>query len=527
MNLLVGERASSDVIRTGSEKAIVEGTFDIAGNQNVINFLGENNYDLSSDLIVRREVSSKGSNRSFINDTPATLTHLKEIGKYLIDLHGQHEHQSLLRTETHIDLLDNFGGLEKLLEEYQVHYDNLSRLFKEINSLKEKEKGLKEKKDFYEFQAREIDEINPKPNELEDITTRLNILENSEKLYEATSRIYEMLYESDSAVYDQMIKIRNMLDDLGRIDKIFLEMKKEASTVTSVVDELAKFIQSYNSRIEFSPELLEEYRERLGSLILLQKKYGGSIDAVLEYRKKIARELDLAENFESEIENLKSQIESERKKCSDAAVRLSQKRRETAEKIGKSILTILNELGIPNPKFEVKINNEKVEDKNSFVKLGREFYKADSKGFDKVEFYISTNPGEEVKPLAKVASGGEVSRIMLSLKTILAKSDRLPLMVFDEIDVGVSGRVAQKVGKALKNLSEFHQIISITHLPQIAGFADAHYLVEKTSKGNRTFSTIRKLKVEEKIIEIAKLISGEIVTETSIKSARELINNSV
>jgi DNA repair protein RecN (Recombination protein N) len=523
MNLLVGERASNEVIRTGSSKAIVEGVFDVTGNQSVLNFLGDNSYDLSSELIIRREVASKGSNRSFINDTPAPLSHLKEIGKYLIDLHGQHEHQSLLRSETHIELLDNFGGLEKLLDEYQFHYRTLSKRFREVEELKSKEKILKEKKDFYEFQAKEIDEISPKQNEDEDITTRLRILENSEKLYDSTVRIYEMLYESDSAVYDQMIKVRNLLDDLSKIDNIFSEMKKETATITSIVDELAKFIQSYNSRIEFSPELLEEYRERLGSLTLLQKKYGGSLDSVIEYRKIIEKELDLAENFEIEIANLEEEIEQERKKCSDAAVRLSQKRRETAEKIIKSILIILKELGIANPKFEVKIENRKTDDKISFVKLGKDFYKADSTGFDKVEFHISTNPGEEAKPLAKVASGGEVSRIMLALKTILAKSDRLPMMVFDEIDVGVSGRIALKVGKALKNLSEFHQIISITHLPQIAGLSDSHYVVEKRVKAGKSFSTIRKLKADEKALEIAKLISGEEVTDTSLKTAKELM----
>ncbi|MBM4175711.1 MAG: DNA repair protein RecN [Ignavibacteria bacterium] len=523
MNLLVGERASNEVIRSGSNKAIVEGIFDVTGNQAVLNFLGDNSYDLGSEVIVRREVSSKGGNRCFINDSPAPLSHLKEIGKYLIDLHGQHEHQSLLRSETHVELLDNFGGLEKLLEEYQIYNRTLSKLFREVEELKSKEKLLKEKKDFYEFQAKEIDEINPKQNEDEDISARLRILDNSEKLHDSTARIYEILYESDSAVYDQMIKVRNLLDDLSKIDNIFSEMKKETAAITSIVDELAKFIQSYNSRIEFSPELLEEYRQRLGSLVMLQKKYGGSLDSVIEYRKKIEKELALAENFENEIANLEGQIEQERKKCSDAAVRLSQKRRETAEKISKSIIVILKELGITNPKFEVKIENKKSDDKNSFVKLGKDFYKSDSTGFDQVEFFISTNPGEEVKPLVKVASGGEISRIMLALKTILAKSDRLPMMVFDEIDVGVSGRIAQKVGKALKNLSEFHQIISITHLPQIAGLSDSHYVVEKTVKAGKSFSTIRKLKADERVLEIAKLISGEEVTDTSLRTAKELM----
>jgi len=303
-------------------------------------------------------------------------------------------------------------------------------------------------------------------------------------------------------------------------------LKNDISSAISIVDELAKFIQSYNSRIEFNPELLEEYRERLGSLILLAKKYGGSLEAVIEHRNKIEKELQLAENFEEEIQKIEDEIEDVRKLCSDAAVRLSEKRREVAEKISKSIVTILKDLGINNAKFDVVFRNKKSDNPRSFVKLGNEYYEATPFGFDDVEFYISTNPGEELKPLAKVASGGEISRIMLALKTILAKSDKLPLMVFDEIDVGISGRIAQKVGKALRNLSEYHQIIAITHLPQIAGFANAHYVVEKKIKDGRAISTIRKLNDEERVYEIAKLISGEEITPASLESAKELIYNS-
>jgi len=526
MNLLIGEKASTDIIRSGSEKAIIEGIFDVSDNQNVINFLGENNYDISDELIIRREILRKGTSRNFINDSPASLSHLKELGKFLIDLHGQHEHQSLLRTETHIHLLDNFGNLEKLIDEYRTYYFKLKELFGKLDELKNIESSTKKKKDLYEFQAKEIDAVNPKPNEIDELQNKLNILENSERLYEATSRIYETLYESEFAVYDQLIKVRNLIDDLSRIDKTFSELKNDISSAISIVDELAKFIQSYNSRIEFNPELLEEYRERLGSLILLAKKYGGSLEAVIEHRNKIEKELQLAENFEEEIQKIEDEIEDVRKLCSDAAVRLSEKRREVAEKISKSIVTILKDLGINNAKFDVVFRNKKSDNPRSFVKLGNEYYEATPFGFDDVEFYISTNPGEELKPLAKVASGGEISRIMLALKTILAKSDKLPLMVFDEIDVGISGRIAQKVGKALRNLSEYHQIIAITHLPQIAGFANAHYVVEKKIKDGRAISTIRKLNDEERVYEIAKLISGEEITPASLESAKELIYNS-
>lgn len=277
---------------------------------------------------------------------------------------------------------------------------------------------------------------------------------------------------------------------------------------------------------EFNPELLEEYRERLGSLMLLAKKYGGTLEAVIEHRNKIEKELQLVENFEEEIQKIQEEIEIETKLCSDAAIRLSEKRREVAQKISKSIVSILKELGLNNVEFDVVFKNKKTENPKAFVKLGNEYYEAGPNGFDNVEFFISTNPGEELKPLAKVASGGEISRIMLALKTILAKSDKLPLMVFDEIDVGISGRIAQKVGKALRNLSEFHQIITITHLPQIAGFSNAHFVVEKKIKDGKAVTTIRKLKEEEKVYEVAKLISGEEITPASIENAKELIYNS-
>lgn len=526
VNLLIGEKASNDIIRTGSEKAVIEGIFDITGNQKVINFLGENDYDINDELIIRREILKKGSSRSFINDSPAPLSHLKELGKYLIDLHGQHEHQSLLRTETHLQLLDNFGNLNKLIEEYREHYFKLKKLFDTLDELKNSEKSAREKKDLYEFQVKEIDAINPKPGEVEELKTKINILEHSEKLYENTQRIYEILFENEYSVYDQLIKVRNILDDLSRIDKTFADFRTDANTAISIVNELSMFIQSYNSRIEFSPELLEEYRERLTSLLLLQKKYGGTLESVIEYREKIEKEILLAENFEEEIQKIELEIEKERTLCTECAIRLSEMRREIAERISKMIVSILKELGINNAKFEVVFENKKIESNRAFVKLGNEFYEAGPDGFDKIEFFISTNPGEEPKPLAKVASGGEVSRIMLALKTILAKSDRLPIMIFDEIDSGISGRIAQKVGKALRNLSEFHQIIAITHLPQIAGFAQTHFTVEKKIKDGRAFTTIRKLDDEKRIYEIAKLISGEDITQASLDSAKELIFNS-
>jgi DNA repair protein RecN (Recombination protein N) len=528
LSLILGERANTDMIRRGSEKAIVEGVFGTTGNQKVKTLLTRNDIELQEDLILRREVSIKGQSRCFVNDSPVPLTVLKEIGDHLVDLHGQHEHQSLLRAETHIGLLDEFGSLDGLVDEYRKSYDQMSLRFTEFRTLVRKEKELREKRDLYEFQIKEIDAVDPRVGEEESLENDLRIFENAEKLFESTSQLYQLLYESDQAVYDLLVKARNQLEDLTEIDNTFEDSKNECASAAAIVGELTKYIQSYNSKIEFNPERLEQIRERLGQLTLLKKKFGGSLNTVIEHREKIGREFAIAENFENEIQRLKEQIEYERKTCSNAAQRLSSKRRELVGKINKSVSMELTKLGIANAQFDVKIENRIIdkldgEASSAYVKLGRDFYDATPNGIDFVEFYLYTNVGEDLKPLVKIASGGEISRIMLALKTILAKADRLPLLVFDEIDVGISGRIAQAVGKSLKSLSQFHQVISITHLPQIAGLADSHFVVEKNESNRRMSSTIRKLKDEERVREVARLLSGEEVTESSIRGARELM----
>ncbi|MGA9408247.1 MAG: DNA repair protein RecN [Bacteroidota bacterium] len=532
LSLLLGERASTEVIRKGAEKAIVEGTFAVAGSPKIQSLLKENDIELSEEMIVRREISAKGQSRCFINDSPVPLTLLKEAGDVLVDLHGQHDHQALLRPETHIDFLDDFGGDERLLTEYHQSYKKLSELFSKKHRLREQEQRLKEKKDLYEFQMKEIDAINPQAGEEETLEAELKILENAEKLHELTSQLSQLLYEGESSVHDNLVLAWKQIETLREIDQTFADIAGEAKSAEIIVEELSKFIQSYNAKIEFNPEKLEQIRERLGQFSLLKKKYGGTLESLLEHRRKIGDEFSLAENFEKELAAIDSAIMDERKTCSAAAQKLTEKRRESAKKIEKAIISALADLGIMNAKFSVRIgnvpmamgsNNGSATASDAFVKIGKEFYEATSKGIDVVEFFISTNVGEDVKPLAKVASGGEISRVMLALKSALAASDKIPLLIFDEIDVGVSGRIGQAVGLSLKKLAGLHQIIAITHLPQIAGLADTHFAVEKIEDGKRTTTRLRRLDVEERVREVAKLMSGEKVTEAGLKSARELM----
>jgi DNA repair protein RecN (Recombination protein N) len=524
LGLVLGERGDADAVRSGAEKAIVEATLSVGGNKGLRELLEAHEIEYSGELLLRREISAKGQSRSFINDTPATTALLRQAGDLLVDLHGQHEHQSLLRTGTHIDLLDNFGGLEGLAGEFRGAYGLAQEILNNLSALRSKEQTLIDRRVLYDFQVREIDAVGPRPGEEQDLETELNILEHAERLFSATERLYQMIYEGDNAVHDQLVLARNELQNLASIDKTLEEPANEAATAAAIVDELAKFIQRYTSRIEFNPERLEEIRNRLGQLALLKKKYGGSLESIVAHREAIGKELELAENFETEIASLGRRLDQQKGVCSEIAQRLSMKRQESAKRLNRSVQQALVALGIQHAVFETRIEHKKgAEGDGAIVSFGRERYETGPKGIDGVEFHVSTNAGEEPKPLAKVASGGEISRIMLALKMILAKSDRLPLLVFDEIDVGVSGRIAQAVGRNLKNLSRFHQVISITHLPQIAGFADTHYVVEKIELDSRSSSRMRKLELGERIEEVAKLLSGAEVTESGLESARELM----
>jgi DNA repair protein RecN (Recombination protein N) len=525
MSLLLGERASTDVIRKGASKSYVEGIFDITNNKKIDALLEENEIDPLPELILRREISTKGSNRCFINDTPVSLSVIKNVGNLVVDLHGQHEHQSLLRNETHIDYLDEFGNYNNLIGEYKQLYGELQNLLRELKLLKEKEASLKEKKDFYSFQIKEIDSISPLENEEESLIEELRILENSEKLADTTSSVYGLIYEDENSVYDSVTKIKNELDELTEIDKSFSESLSECVNAIALINDIAEFVRNYKSKIEVDPAEVNRMRDRLGALNLIKKKYGGSVHAAIEYRNKIGGEFDLAENFSSKINSYEKQIESLREQCGKTADNISKKRKQASALINKEVKEVLAELGIPDSSFDVRIVQNKSNKGEDYISVKGDKFSYSNKGIDEVEFYISTNVGEDLKPLAKVASGGEVSRIMLALKTILAKNDRFPLLIFDEIDTGVSGRIAQKVGKALKALANFYQVISITHLPQIAGLADHHFTVEKSTNDGRVVSSIKKLNENNRVREVAKLMSGENVTEASLEGARELINS--
>jgi DNA repair protein RecN (Recombination protein N) len=522
LSMILGERANTDVIRTGAKKAVVEGLFDDADTERIRTLLEENEIDTEPlpRIILRRQIRDHGS-RAFINDTPATLDVMRAVSAQLIDLHGQHEHQSLLNTEEHRRLLDSFGGLGGLVSHYREQYDRVAALIQERDELAARERELRQQKELYEFQIEEIDAVDPQPGEEEELKAERRVLENAEHLYASTSGLYEMLYEDDDAVHDQLVVARNELQDLARIDDAFEEQLDEIKTAQIIVSELANFLQDYNAHVEFDPERLEEIRDRVTELEKLKRKYGGTLEAVLEHRTEIGEQYALAKDFEGNLERLEADIADAQDDLTDAAERLSSKRREVAERIEAAILEELATLGMPDSQFEVRFTRQ--EDADGWIQMGDARYHAFTHGMDEVEFFISTNVGIPPKPLKQVASGGEISRIMLALKTILAKSERLPILVFDEIDTGISGDMARRVGESMHDLARYHQIITITHQPQIAALGDTHFKVEKVVADDKAQTRIRRLDEEEQATQVATLISGADVTDAALANARELM----
>jgi len=525
LKLILGERAHTETIRSGSRKAIVEGVFEVSDVPPVTFLLEEGDFDLGTQLILRREVVG-GKSRSFINDSPASLQQLRALGNELVDLHGQHEHQSLLRPEKHVGLIDSFGGLEGLYAAYREQYRQVADLICLRDELERKEGDLSQQRELFASQIEEIDRTQPIAGEEDDLIAERRILENAEKLFISTASLFDVLYEADESVQDLLVQVRNELQDLSRIDQEFDELQKEISSAQVAVSETAKALQEYNSRVEFNPDRLNEIRERLMDLDRLKLRYGGTIEAVLAHRKEIGEKHSVAVDFEGTLSRLDSEIRDEQSELSDVAIRQSLKRQEVAGRIEVAIVAELSLLGITDSKFEIRFERAPetdgwITDDSSGVSVR---YRALASGMERATFCLSTNVGEEVKPLAAVASGGEISRVMLALKSILAKSDRLPLLIFDEIDAGVSGSMARRVGERLHSLARYHQIIAITHLPQVASMADTHYKIEKTVVDDRTSTSIKCLQTEERREEIAALISGEKVTEAARASAQELMD---
>lgn len=525
LGLVLGERAEAGVIRKDASKAIVEAFIQPPDNEDLRRCMREAEIESDDTLILRREVLSKGQSRCFVNDSPVTLSVLKSLGDLLVDLHGQHEHQSLLRTETHIGMLDEFAGIEPMVEEFARTRSEVVSTMALIRETRRREEEIRQRQALHAFQLREIDSVAPEEGEDDRIASELRILEHSEQLFEATRRLSVALYDGEDSIYDRLVSARNELERLSAIDSTFAESLKESVSALAIVKELARSAHDYHSTIDFSSSRLEDLRNRLGKITALKKTYGGSLSSVLEHRRNIGEEMNLIENAENEIKQLTQALDDIRDRCSSKALELSKHRTTAAAEVDAALIGLLEELGIPKARFSTVLSRKESVDGSAggTVHVDGKWFDSSERGIDRVEFFIATNPGEQLKPLAKVASGGEISRVMLALKRILSTRAKVPLLIFDEIDVGVSGKTAQSVGKTLKKLSSNHQVVAITHLPQIAGLADHHLVVEKREVKGRSITSVRSLTSTERVVEVARLLSGNDVTEAGLRNARELI----
>lgn len=529
LSLILGERADYSIIKNQSEKLVIEGIFYFKGNEPVKEFMLSKELDFDNktgEIIIRRELSQKGTSRNFINDTPVNINDLKEFGYFIIDIHSQNEHQSLLHKETQLRILDKFSGLDEALKKYKNNFNSYKELVNKYRDFLERKNQILEKKSLLDFQLKEINNVNPQENEESVLENELNKLENSEEIALGLTNIINLLYEGEANVNSLLSIVSKDIKKLTKFDNVFDKISGEIELNYVSLKEISNSLIDYNNNLNFDTARIEQIRERLGSLNFLKKKYNLSVNELIKKADELTQELNLAENFDFEIDKLKKEIESQKESLYKEAENISKKRKKSAIDLEKKVNSYLNETGLENAEFKIEFNlaGESSEEEFNYKK-GSKITGVNSKGIDDIEFFVRINKGTDFSSLRKSASGGEISRIMLSIKAALSEKDDVPILVFDEIDAGISGRIASKVGNLLQEISNTHQIISITHLPQIAAKSDNHFHVSKNNKNNETVTGIKTLDKNEKISEVAKMLSGEKVTDASLKSARELINN--
>ncbi|HAP66662.1 MAG TPA: DNA repair protein RecN [Nitrospinae bacterium] len=522
LGLILGERASDESIRSGEDSASVEAVYDISRVKNIKEKLSESGIETeNNELIIRRQISRSGKNRSYINDSAVNLSLLKDIGDMLVDIHGQHEHQTLLHPENHSIVLDLFGNTLPFREKCRENYSNLQNLQREVNELINKERERVQKIDLLNFQKEEIDKAELKIGEDDDLKNEKNLLQNAERLHRYATESYEALYSTEGSVVEKLNSVITNITEINKIDSSAGKILDDGKEALFEIEDIASRIRDYTGKIEFNPDRLSEIDDRLAEITALKRKYGTNIEDVLTYRKKIDEDLEILSKSQERMDGLSAEIEKLKKEMEDVSMELAKEREKAADRFESMIEKELKELKMEKVRFKVNFSYE--EDDTSFIKYKGKSVKLFPEGIGKIEFFFSPNIGEDLKPLSKIASGGELSRVMLSIKNILTNKDSIPVLIFDEVDAGIGGGVAEIVGEKLKKVSKGRQVFCITHLPQIASRADTHFQIAKKTSNNRTITSIKELKGEERVEEIARMAGGKVITDTARKHAEEMI----
>lgn len=512
LNLCLGGKFDRTYIRNGETYGEVE-TVVFSENPKFISYLNNLNIPIEDDkmAIINRKLYLDGKTVTKVNGKNIKVSDLKNLMSTIVDIHGQHQNQALYTKENHIDFLDLYGkdDIFNVYNKYRVVFEEYNEIKKQILRLNENktDREVQRELDLLKFQMNEIENSNLNEEEYLDLKKRREIYENGEKIYNSLKDAYNYLHDSQFNAEDQIGNASNVLSSISKFDKELEQIEENTNNIMYELQDISNTIRNYLDNIDFKPYMLDEIQERLDVINTMKRKYGDSIPEILDYYDKICKRVDDIENREERHKNLQQKLEEKKIQLSNCADELSKKRHEVAISLEKNLLDELYTLNMKNTKF--KVNFKKVD--------------FNEKGNDDVEFLVSFNLGEDMNPLYKVASGGEMSRFMLGFKSILADVDKIESLIFDEIDTGISGRAAQTVGEKLSDISKRKQIICITHLPQIASFADDHYYIEKNVEKERTYTSIIKLDREYKKNEIARLISGSRITEKTVQHADEIL----
>lgn len=528
IGLVLGERVSADIVREGADFAKVEAGV-APNNQHPMwhtDFAFSDVLDPSDAVVLSRRISASGRSRCHINGRLVNLSQLQDLGTLLVDIHGQHEHQSLFRTQTHLRLLDDFGGCADARQQISKVHAHLQALQQEAADLAETLRASEREKDLLEFEIKELTAASLEEGEDEALTAEARILNNAEELFQSARRVYALLdgdtsASGDSSVLERLKDASKTLTKLSELDDSLSEVLDRLETSLYELEDIALHTRQYADMVEFNPMRLDEVTDRLALISKLKRRYGNSISEILAYHAEAEQKLQTLQFGSEKQEALQEEIHKTIQEAQHLCLALSAKRLHIAKQLSKQIEKELRTLGMDKAEFYASVQH--IPEERGPFQMDGERYAFRSHGMDDVEFLIAPNVGSEARPISKIASGGEISRIMLALKTVLVQVDEIPTLLFDEIDSGIGGKVADVVGRKLKELSEFAQVICITHLPQIARFADRHFRVDKEVVGERTLITAKPLTSEEQVNEIARMHGGE-ETEIGLAHARELLS---
>ena len=511
MNMMLGARATTDVIRHGAPKAEIEGLFSIENSRALQEIFDEQGLELGDEIIIRREILQNGRSVSRVNGQMVNLSVLRSIGQYLVDIHGQHDQEELMRPQLHIQMLDGFGDADflELKQAYQTNFDAYRKMRKQLLEIKKNQEEHKARIEMLEFQMAEIESASLQPGEDLKLNQERDKLLNHKNIADTLTNAYTML---DNEEFSSLANVRSAMNDMESLEDYDVEYREISTSLSEsyyVLEDVTKRLEDIIESLDFDGNRLMQIESRLDLIHAVSRKYGGNVDDVLMYFAKITEEYNLLTGNHLSSDDMEAELKKLEVSLVDLATKLASARHNLAQQLENEIQQELKDLYMEKARFQVQFT------KGKFTREGNE----------SVEFYISTNPGEDFKPLVKVASGGELSRLMLAIKSAFSRKEGKTSIVFDEVDTGVSGRVAQAIAQKIHKIGQHGQVLAISHLPQVIAIADYQFFIEKISNDYSTVSTVRLLTVEERVEEVAKMLAGENVTEAALSQARELLQS--